>query len=252
MENISLKPKATAIFTRFQQRGMDYDWYIKEGDLKLFKQIESIYYHALSDVKGDFAKCIVLVKKQTLGFLIAGLPAKRKDHHGRNISEALYIELDIASLSDIYLLLSNVAVKEFNYYLEIETIFSAYLNPFLLKYAKKTTKIPDSIKIPIKGNLKFQADLDETNVVLYANKYNYQRALNYFKQLPPQEMLFCLLFAGELNLKQCKKIENETGNVIILSFTQELLKDVYLRSIFQRKVELKKNFQQFKDKFISK
>ncbi|OQX04141.1 MAG: hypothetical protein BWK80_54185 [Desulfobacteraceae bacterium IS3] len=99
--NREILPKGIAVHTRDIERGKDYGWHVRKGDLWLFKQIEDIYRIALRDTGGETRKSALLNAERRVGIMLCDMPSERIDHGNRIIYDTLYAEFEEISKADI-------------------------------------------------------------------------------------------------------------------------------------------------------
>src|SRR3990172_8668081 len=129
-------PKGTAVHTRDVERGKDYGWYVRKGDMWLFDQAEEIYRVALRDTGGDTRKLALLTAEKRVGIMLCDMQSVRIDHGNRIIYDTLYTEFEEVSGPDIFEYASGLLVCVAEEYENIRR--------YTTEYAEKVYQKPES------------------------------------------------------------------------------------------------------------
>ncbi len=91
----SITPVAAALLTRYEERQLDYNWYIETQRCQLLSKIKELYRDLVRDRKGEAPKLIFALEQTRACLLIADMKSNRLDCVGTPIYDTLHLEFDI-------------------------------------------------------------------------------------------------------------------------------------------------------------
>lgn len=220
-----------AVYTRDAEPGKDYDWYVKMGDIQLFKTMEEIHRLALRDANGEVPKIAVMIEKQRIGFLIADMPSQRLDHSNRVIYDTFYLEFDISYQRSVLHAAAILLLCSRNDYHEAEKHFTEYAERLFYNW-QAPQLILDTVKLPIVDK---QPDLSLTwvepdKLALSSNSVNQNRCARYlinFNAQPDNNFVF--ISTGRINLKKCQQVADKIEKCLLLTTSSEVLTEIKLK-----------------------
>ena len=255
MMTTGIELKGAAVHTRDIQRGKDYGWYVRKGDLSLYDQTEDIYRVALRDVSGDTRKFALIIADNRVGLLLCDMASERIDHGNRTIYDTLYTEFAgteetnlleyaacLLTYSDTeYEILEKLAVTYAELiYQNIEKL--GIRDDFYPLKDYQTTVEPKTFSgkraLRYKGVTEFPADVNVQKCAAYL-KYLATKHGGFVKES------FVFISTGRVGLDRCKHVANNFDTCLILTMTSEVDTEIALGE-FQIIPMLKKYF--FKDK----
>jgi hypothetical protein len=222
-----------AVYTRDQQPGQDYSWYIKAGDLQLFDKIDEIYRLALRDVEGEAPKLAVIIKEQRIGLLIGDMPCQRIDHANRMIHETLYLEFDAVFQKNVLHAVAMLLLGPKNHYKRYEKHFTDYAEILFYNSSHATELVLKTVKLPIVSQQPdFYLTAIEPNkkLALFSNPENRNRCARYLiHSMHMNTHHFSFISTGRLSLDKCYQIAHQSEECILLTLSQEAQTEVNLQ-----------------------
>ncbi len=135
-----ITPTGAALFTRKENQGFDYGWYVQIGITQLQEMAKAIYSETLCrDVIGnsDSVSFSVIQHGQQIGLLIADMLTSRRDFSGRPILTTLYVEFKASDRRAILSAATTLLKEELD-------LFLAYAEDLFTHSPSQ----PDPIQLP--------------------------------------------------------------------------------------------------------
>jgi hypothetical protein len=222
-----------AVYTRDQNPGQDYDWYIKAGSLHLFEQLNEIYSVALRGVNDEVPKFAVMIEGQRIGFLIGDMPCQRIAHTKHKIYDTLYLEFDTQYQQNVLHAAAMLLLCPKNLYSDYEQHFTDYAEILFYNSSHVANLILKTVKLPVVSQ---QPDftlepIKESKLALFSDKDNRNRCARYLIHLAHREnrISFVFLSTGQINRQECQKIADKHDECIILTLSQEVAIEANLK-----------------------
>jgi hypothetical protein len=236
--SIELTPKGVAVHTRDIERGKDYGWHVRKGDLWLFKPIEDIYRIALRDTGGETRKLALLTAERRVGIMLCDMPSERIDHGNRIIYDTLYAEFDDVSRADILEYASVLLVCAAEEYENIRRYATEYTEKLYLKPESELEKYSFSSPDTPVSETASKAKLSGKRI-LPSLPENFERCSAYLKSPVFQKNTsFVFISTGRVGMERCREIADKYDQCLILTMSSEIKAEVNLKDIFRNLFEL--------------
>ncbi len=218
-------PVGVAVHTRGVNRGEDYGWYVKAGDLQLFDQMEDIHRLVLRDVGGETPKLAVLLKQDRLGFLIGNMPSQRLDHAPRIINDTLYLEFN-QGYGCVLEAVASLLVCSADEYKKYEQ----YLTDYAERLYRSVEKF-DEIEWVSGKNLPSPIKPDKLAFALPYNDNSCKRCGGYLIEAATRRVSsFCFVSTGRVSLEKCQQLANKVSDgCVILTESSEVGEEIDLK-----------------------
>jgi hypothetical protein len=230
--NREILPKGIAVHTRDIERGKDYGWYVRKGDLWLFKPIEDIYRVALRDTSGETRKLALLNAEKRVGIMLCDMPSERIDHGNRIIYDTLYAEFEEVSRADILEYASALLVCAAEEYENIRGYATEYAEKLYQEPESELEKYSFSSPDTPVTETTSKAKLSGKRI-LPSLPENFQRCSAYLKSAVIQKNAsFVFISTGRVGMERCRQVADKYDQCLILTMSSEIKSEVNLKDIF--------------------
>jgi hypothetical protein len=231
--NREILPKGIAVHTRDIERGKDYGWHVRKGDLWLFKQIEDIYRIALRDTGGETRKSALLNAEKRVGIMLCDMPSERIDHGNRIIYDTLYAEFEEVNRADILEYASGLLVCAAEEYEDIRGYATEYAEKFYQKPETELEKYSFSCPYAPITETASKAKLSGKRI-LPSLPENFERCSAYLNSAIFQKnKSFVFISTGRVGMERCREIADKYDQCLILTMSSEIKAEVNLKDIFR-------------------